>query len=82
MYTITQRPDETLNDYYTAFKAQGDIINAHGGRAGFHQALYKEHLLKAMTEKGISEAAFKALLEGDAGKVDMVDGAGNPSREA
>ena len=42
-------------------KAQRGIINAHGCRAGFHQALFKEHLLKAMTEKGITEAAYKAL---------------------
>ena len=56
MYTTTQRSDETLDDYYKAFKAQGDIINAHGGRAGFHQALFQEHLAKLIVEKVMTMA--------------------------
>ena len=82
LYTITQRSDGSLNKYYKAFKSQGDIINTHGGRAGFHQGLYKEHLLKANTEKGVSKEAFKALPKGDAGKKATILEAGKTSREA
>merc|ERR1712127_307801 len=82
LFTTTQRSDETLDEYYKAFKAQGDIINAHGGRAGFHQALFQEHLAKLIVEKGLTMTAYGALAREHADKVAILDGANKSSREA
>jgi hypothetical protein len=64
-----QKPDQTPLDFIKQVKAQADVINVHGGRAGFHPELYKAHLAKWMvinnetTGGGASDASKKAATE-------------------
>ena len=46
--------DDTPEDFLKLFKARADVINAHGGGAGFH-SIYEEHLVRLKTSSGISD---------------------------
>ena len=35
LYLSMQRPDQSTDDFYKTFTAQGDTINANGGTQGF-----------------------------------------------
>jgi hypothetical protein len=39
-----QRDHESIMDYYKKFNAQCDVIDVHGGKAGYHPGLYNKHL--------------------------------------
>ena len=45
LYLSMQRPDQSTDDFYKTFTAQGDTINANGGSAGFHNGVYKKHMM-------------------------------------
>jgi hypothetical protein len=45
-----QQPNQTVLDYYNTFTAHCDIIDLHGGQAGYHQKLYDEHLNRIKDE--------------------------------
>ena len=44
LYTIHQGSGESLDEYNKVFKAQVDTIDAHGGNAGYHPAVFALHL--------------------------------------
>ena len=52
MSTI-QGESQSLNDYIKLFKAQVDVINANGGRAGYNPELYQEHLQRIRSELSV-----------------------------
>ena len=43
---------DTLDEYYRVFKAQVDIVEAHGGNPGYHGAVYREHYEALTASKG------------------------------
>ena len=47
--------DDTPEDYLKILNARSYVINAHGGRAGFHSVLYEEYLVRLKTSSGISD---------------------------
>eukprot|EP00804_Cyclotella_cryptica_P002560 CCRYP_010401-RA/>CCRYP_010401-RA protein AED:0.15 eAED:0.13 QI:0/0/0/0.5/1/1/8/0/1350 len=54
LYTLRQDRETTPLDFIKLVKAQADVINIHGGRAGYHPGLYKQHLKIWMEQKGLS----------------------------
>ena len=50
-----QKDHEKILEYYKRFTAQCDVIDIHGGQAGYHLALYTAHLeeLKDQLTKGV-----------------------------
>ena len=50
-----QKDHESILEYYKRFTAQCDVIDIHGGQAGYHLALYTAHLeeLKDQLTKGV-----------------------------
>ena len=51
LFTITQEPGQTLDDYYKVVKTQVDMIDAHDGNAGNHSFVYQLHLAALLKEK-------------------------------
>ena len=45
LYLGTQRPDQSTDDFYKTFTAQVDTINANRVSTGFHNGVYKKHML-------------------------------------
>ena len=56
LYITFMGKDNMPEDFYDLFKANYETINAHGGRAGYHPVLHKQH-----TETGLQETG-KTLL--------------------
>ena len=52
LFTTTQRPSKSVEAYYKIFCAQRDTVNAHGGKAGFHEKLYERARARIMAKKG------------------------------
>ena len=52
---------DTLGKYYCVFKAQVDMIEAHGGNPGYQCAVYRKHYKVIMVSKGHNT---KAKLDG------------------
>eukprot|EP00804_Cyclotella_cryptica_P030257 CCRYP_017126-RA/>CCRYP_017126-RA protein AED:0.35 eAED:0.30 QI:0/0/0/1/1/1/2/0/455 len=50
-------------DFIKLVKAQADVINVHGGRAGYHPGLYKQHLKIWMEQKGETGEASAETIE-------------------
>jgi hypothetical protein len=46
------KKDQSLADFYKIFKARVEVIDALGGKAGFHHVLYNNHLQKICTRDG------------------------------
>ena len=65
LFTILQEPGQDLYNYYKVFKAQVDIINAHGGNAGHHPVVYMLHLSAKLKSKKIKNDAYVAMSEDD-----------------
>ena len=70
LYHGMQRPDQSTDKFYRTFTAQVDMINAKGGRAGFHNGMYNKHMLALwyrdlVTAKSLAEMspAEKMALE-------------------
>jgi hypothetical protein len=55
-----QTKDMALSDYYKQFKSNVEVINTHGGRAGYHPALFLQHRQAFATKNN------KALVDLDA----------------
>ena len=51
-----QRDHKSIMDYYKKFNAQCDVIDVHGGKAGYHPGLYNKYLdeIKDNVARGIS----------------------------
>jgi hypothetical protein len=66
-----QKPDQSPLEFVKQVKAQAqaDVINFHGGRAGYHPELYKAHLAEWMAVNnedattGASDASKRAATE-------------------
>ena len=54
LYMCFQKPNMSNVDYYKTFKAIRAVVDVHGGRAGFHEGIYKERLREIRKEKGLS----------------------------
>ena len=65
LFTITQRPNKSVEAYYKMFCALRDTVNAHGGEEGFHKELYAKARYKVMAERSRDET-FMANSAGDA----------------
>ncbi len=68
LYMCYQKPQMTNVDYYKTFKAIR--VDVHGGRAGFHEGMYKERLREIKTKNGLNvgdpatdEMREKAMIE-------------------
>eukprot|EP00804_Cyclotella_cryptica_P009344 CCRYP_009005-RD/>CCRYP_009005-RD protein AED:0.36 eAED:0.36 QI:20/0.12/0.11/1/0/0/9/0/1019 len=55
LYTCYQRPYWTNIEYYNLFKAARDVVNVHGGQAGFNKGLYEKALGVLKSEAGLGE---------------------------
>jgi hypothetical protein len=55
-----QTKDMALSDYYKQFKSNVEVINTHGGRAGYHPALFLQH------RQAFAHKNNKALVDLDA----------------
>ncbi len=56
LYMCYQKPQMTNVDYYKTFKAIRAVVDVHGGRAGFHEGMYKERLREIKTKNGLNVA--------------------------
>ena len=45
MYLGTQRPDQSMDEFYKTFTTQVDKMNANRGSAGSHNGMYNKHML-------------------------------------
>ena len=45
LYLGMQWPDQSTGKFHKTFTAQVDTINANRGSAGFHNSVYKKHML-------------------------------------
>ena len=52
MFTMPMESKDTLDKYYSVFKAQVDMIKAHGSNPGYHGAVYREHYDAITVSKG------------------------------
>jgi hypothetical protein len=55
LYTCYQRPQWTNIEYYNLFKAARDVVNVHGGQAGFNKGLYDNVLQEIKSEMGLDD---------------------------
>ena len=53
LYMCFQKPSMSNVDYYKRFKAIRAIVDVQGGRAGFHEGIYKEQLREIRKESGL-----------------------------
>ena len=53
LFTCYQHPHWTNIEYYNLFKAARDVVNVHGGRAGFNKGLYEKALQGIKTDAGL-----------------------------
>ena len=63
LYTIAHDPGESLDEYYKAFLAQVDTIDAHGGNAGYHLAIYSAHKEAKLQKMGKTREECDAMDE-------------------
>ena len=54
--TTAQKSSETTEDYFDIFKAQRNTVNAHDGRAGYHEGMFKKAMIKIMDESNKTTA--------------------------
>ena len=47
-----QKQNQTLTKYFKLFKAQCDVIDVFGGKAGYHRGLYQQTLKDIMKRQG------------------------------
>ena len=52
LFTTPMKSKDTLDKYYRVFKAQVDMIKAHGGNPGYHGAVYQDHYKALTISKG------------------------------
>ena len=57
LFTTYQRPTESDRDFKKRFDSLVDMINAHGGKAGFHAAMVREAQDRLCEEEGLGEYA-------------------------
>ena len=55
LYTCYKRPEWTNIEYYNLFKAARDVVNVHGGQAGFNKGLYEKTLQALKSEAGLDD---------------------------
>ena len=56
MNTTTQKSSETTEKYFNIFGARRNTVNAHDGRAGYHEGIFKKAMVKIMDEKNKTTA--------------------------
>ena len=70
LYLTSQGKNETIDDFYRVFTAQVETINAHGGQAGFHPAVFAKHLAAIRVSRGIDDVAILALSSAEKAELD------------
>jgi hypothetical protein len=61
LYSCAQTSNQTTSDYYKVFTSTVDTINANGGKAGFHPAVYGRHLITAAVREGMTTETLAAM---------------------
>ena len=56
MNTTAQNSLETIEEYFDIFEAQRNTVNAHYGRAGYHEGMFKKAMIKIMDERNKTTA--------------------------
>ena len=51
MNTTSQKSSETTDEYFDIFKDRRNTANAHNGRAGYHEGIFKKAMIKIMDER-------------------------------
>ena len=51
MNTTAQKSSETTEEYFNIFEARRNTVNAHNGRVGYHEGMFKKTVIKIMDEK-------------------------------
>ena len=54
--TTTENPSETTEEYLDIFESRRNAVNAHDGRAGYHERMFKKAMIKIMDEKNKMKA--------------------------
>lgn len=52
LYLCYQKPNVSNAEYYKTFKAIRAVVDLHGGRAGFHEGIFKEKIQEIKKENG------------------------------
>ena len=71
LFTTTQRPNESVEAYYKLFCARRDMVNAHGGKSGFHKEIYAKAREKVMAERN-RDKTFMTNAAGDVNVLTVV----------
>ena len=50
MNTTAEKSSETTDEYLDIFKAQRNSVDTHDGRAGYHEQMFKNSMIKIMNE--------------------------------
>ena len=56
MNTTAQKSSETTEEYFDIFKAQRNTVNAHDGRSGYYEGMFKKAMIKIVDEKNKTKA--------------------------
>ena len=61
LYLKYQESMQSTNNFYKVFNATIDTINAHGGKAGSHPQVYKNHLVAIKDKDRITVKSLAAM---------------------
>ena len=61
LYLKYQESTQSINEFYKVFNTTIDTINVHGGQAGYHPQVYKNHLVEIKDKDGIAVESLAAM---------------------
>ena len=56
MNTTAHKCSETTEEYFDIFEARRNTVNAHDGRSGYHEGMFKKAMIKIMDERNKTTA--------------------------
>ena len=83
LYICSQEKNQSIEDYYKVFTSTMDTINANGGEAGLHPAVYTRHLIVLVEKDLVSSNTVGGVEElTDAAKEALEKKFEKPARES
>ena len=80
LFSCSQEKNQPTDDYYKVFASCVDTINANGGQAGLHLAVYQRHLKMLIATELVKTNTDFTFLD-DAAKVALKTKFEEPARE-
>ena len=81
LYTCSQNGNQSTDDFYKVFTSTVDTINANGGQAGLHPAVYQRHL-ELIIAKDLLKSNIEVASLDDAAKDALKKKFEKPARES